>query len=924
MHPRRSHPRRLPRSSLVPAIAALAAMPGLVCAEQAGGPLISQSINAAALTRLTGNISGWATPGRDMGLVPGTLKMDGLALVLRRSTAQQRALEQLLSAQQDVKSPLYHHWLTPEQFGSQFGAADADVRTLSTWLEAQGFAIQSLTRGRHLLHFSGTARQVAAAFHTPVHYFNVSGERHWANVADPELPGALVPAVAGIVGLHDFRPKPQHRSVPAAARSMTGNRPQFNTGPNGYGVGPVDFATIYNLQPLWNKGITGSGEIIAIAAQSNINVSTPASFWSAFGVAKGQTIRVVVPPGVTDPGEKGDDDELEADLDVEVAGGVAQGATLILVPASSATESAAYAIDNNLAPIVSISFGECEANLTAAGNAQVAAAYQEASALGITVLVAAGDQGSAGCDDSAPSPAPAQQGIAVNGLASTPYNTAVGGTDFNFFGVTESQYWSTANATGTNSDALSYMPEMAWNTSCANPTLLQWFPTYATVEAICNDSSFDSGSAVLVSAGGGGLSSVSARPSWQSGVVGIPAAAFRALPDISFFAAVGFSGNAWIMCGYANTTCDPKGSEGAADGYDLIGGTSASTPAFAGIMALLLQTQVSPASSDGRQGLINPTLYQLAGAEYGTALAPNSQSLSGCNSNNGSAVASSCIFYDITTGTNAPPCTTGSPNCLTQTTGDSYGILSENGTAAYTATAGFDLATGLGSLNGSNFVTALWIPPAPTGLAATPGNGSVALKWTASNRAQTYNVYQGTSAGAEAATPALTGVSGTAVTVSGLANGQGYYFKVIAVNGGGSSGASNEANAIVLPSTPTALTADAGNGTVTLKWVASKGAIGYSVYQGTGAGSEGATAVTASISGATATLSGLSNGHAYFFKVAAMNGGGASAMSNEASATPVAPPSGGGALDSTSLLALAALALIEWRRAGKARQSKLI
>ena len=487
LHPGPPRLRQCPFVSLWSAtVVGLVAMSGLAFAQQTGTPLIVP--RADNLTqRLAGNVSGWATPQRDLGLVPGTLRMGELALVLKRSAPKERALAQLLSAQQNRASPLSRRWLTPEQFGSQFGAVDADIRTLSAWLRAQGFVVKSLTRGRDLLQFAGTERQVEAAFQTPVHYFDVDGERHWANVRDPQIPGAFAPAVAGIVGLHDFRPRPQHQRVFKGGRMAPGRQPQFNTGPaNGYGVAPLDFATIYNILPLWNKGITGSGAIIAIAAQSNINAATPQAFWSAFGAAKNQKIQVIVPPGTSDPGETADDNELEADLDIEVAGGVAQAATIILVPASSAATAATYAIDNNLAPIVSISFGDCEANLTAAENAQVTALYQEASALGITVLVAAGDQGSASCDANATAPAPATQGIAVNGLASTQYNTAVGGTDFNFFGITETAYWG-ANNPATHADALSYMPEMAWNTSCTNPVLLQWLPSYSSVEALCND-----------------------------------------------------------------------------------------------------------------------------------------------------------------------------------------------------------------------------------------------------------------------------------------------------------------------------------------------------------------------------------------------------------------------------------------------------
>jgi len=888
----------------------------MASADAAAAPLIVAPADDAARTTLVGNVSAQARAERDLGIVPGTFRVSQLALVLKRNAAADRALSALLAAQQERTSPSYHQWLTPEQFGSQFGAADSDIKTLSTWLRAHGFSVTSVSRGRNRLSFTGTEAQIEAAFHTEIHYFAAAdGDRHWANVSDPEIPSAFAPAVAGVLGLHNFTPTPQHRKAPQAARAPGS---LFNTGTGIYALGPADFATIYNVQPLWNKGVTGSGAAIAIAAQSDINQSTPQSFWSAFGAARNQTIKVIVPTGVIDPGETANQYEAEADLDVEVAGGVAQGVTIILVPSPSAAYSAWYAIDNNLAPIVSISFGECELSMGSAANTSVAQWYQQAAAEGITVLVAAGDQGSAACDlGSGSAPSPAVEGLAVNGLASTPYDTAVGGTDFNVVGASVSQYWNATNAAGTLADAISYMPEIVWNSSCANPVLLQYLTSYSSVEAICNASA--NSAYVVVSGGGGGLSACTTpsgttpatcaggypQPSWQSGVVGIPAAGLRAIPDVAFFASDGFFGTAWIICDYVNTTCNPNGTDDAADGYQLVGGTSASTPAMAGVVAMLLQTQVSASNPDGRQGLINPTLYQLAAAEYGSAHTPNSANLSSCDASSGNAVGGGCIFHDVTAGSNAQSCETGTPDCVTQTSGDSYGILQSNGAAAYSAGAGFDLATGLGSLNVTNFVSALWISAAPTKLAATPGSGTVALSWTASDRAQSYDVYQGSSAGAEASTPVQSGITGTSVTLTGLGSGKTYFYKVAAVNGGGISALSNEASATVLPSIPTGLSATPGNGTVSLSWAASAGASSYSIFQGTTSAGESAAPVLTGVTTNSATLTGLVDGKTYFFYVTAVNAGGSSAASGQASATVLpAPPSGLAAAGGNAMVTL--------------------
>jgi subtilase family serine protease len=729
------------RTLLLASAAALAAHTPVVHAQRAGAPLIVQRIDDANLTRLAGNVSGLARPSGDIGSVPASFPLNNLMLVLKRSPAQQLALEQFLKAQQDPHSALFHQRLTPDEFGARFGATDADVQAISAWLQRHGFQVKGLSRGRNVLRFSATAGAVESNLHTQIHFFNVQGERHFSNVSDPQLPSAMAAAVAGIVGLHDFRPKPQLHRLEAQRTSSLLATPQFNAGAsNGYGVTPTDFATIYNVKPLLSSGITGAGETIAIVGQSNINTATPKAYWSAFGISKGQSLQVVVPQGMADPGETSDPNEEEADLDVEIAGGIAQSAHIIFIPAVNVLDAIQYAIDQNVAPILSISFGGCEFAQGSSGNAAINALYQQASAQQMTVVVASGDQGSAGCDASGQAgPAPASQGLAVNGLASTPYDTAVGGTDFNYpllkhpplslQDIDFAAYWGPSNTLPTFSDALSYIPEMAWNDSCANPVLLQYLPTYSSVEALCNDPA--NSAYATVSGGSGGLSSCTTlsgnpaactggypQPSWQAGILGMPAANARAVPDVSFFAAVAdVFFTSWVVCGYGNTTCDPNGSAGAADGYDLIGGTSASTPAFAGIVALLLQTQASPANPDGRQGLLNPRLYQLASLQNGTAQSPNATMLTACNSSTGNAVGSSCIFHDVTAGGNAQPCTTGSVDCVTQTNGDTYGITGTGGSALYPSGTGYDAATGLGSLNAANFVAA-WTAP---GISLTAG-----------------------------------------------------------------------------------------------------------------------------------------------------------------------------------------------------------
>ena len=172
---------------------------------------------------------------------------------------------------------------------------------------------------------------------------------------------------------------------------------------------------------------------------------------------------------------------------------------------------------------------------------------------------------------------------------------------------------------------------------------------------------------------------------------------------------------------------------------------------------------------------------------------------------------------------------------------------------------------------------------------ATPGPGSISLTWSASPGAASYNVYRGRTAGAEGTTPIATGITTTSFTNTGLTNGKTYFYKVAAVNSVGTSALSNEASAkpqVGAPPAPTGLTATPGSARVKLKWTASAGAKSYDVYRGTSAGAESATPVATGITRAAYTASGLTAGQPYFFKVAAVNAGGTSAPSNEASATP--------------------------------------
>lgn len=726
------------------AIMILFAVPSLADAQANLAPSrITQVVDETRLTTLQGNTHPLARAEFDQGAAPSTLPMQRMLLVLTRSPQQESALETLLEQQQDASSANYHRWLTPQQFGQQFGPSDQDIQTITTWLQSHGFQIASVSNGRTVIEFSGTAGEVQEAFHTAIHRYTEDGEDHWANASDPQIPTALAPVVAGIDTLNNFpRNAMHHVAGPVYRSAKTGQiqskQPLFTLGgqcgvtPSCYGVGPYDFATIYDVSSLWNATtpIDGTGETIAIVGETDINLQDVASFRNYFGLAANPPNVMVEGP---DPGTV-QGDETESDLDVEWSGAVAKGAMIDLV-VSQSTEaslgvdlSAQYIVDNDLAPILSESYGICELFLGTAGNQFYNQLWQQASAEGITAIVSTGDSGSATCDRDAGTAGAAQYGLSVNGFASTPYNIAVGGTDFNDL-TNATSYWGANTAPPGHPtlpptvSALSYIPETTWNDSCTNAVFGNLLGFSTNPETNCNNVELENDGFVVAVGGSGGKSNCMTstgtspsdcsqgypKPAWQTSLT--PNDSARDIPDVSLFAASGSpSGAFYLICeadliagGY--TSCDTSDPETQFIG---VGGTSASTPAFAGIMAMIDQ------KTGSRQGNANYILYQLA-AQAGAS----------CNSSSGAG--SGCRFYDVTNGTIAMPCVSGSPNCTVSIPGDTNGVLS-----GYATTTGYDLATGLGSVNAANLANswAAFVPSLKLSSTTLTLNGGSAVNIT--------------------------------------------------------------------------------------------------------------------------------------------------------------------------------------------------
>jgi subtilase family serine protease len=650
----------------------------------------AQAVDETTLVRLPGNTHIAARAEFDQGPVPEDFFMPHIQLQLKRTPERERALEEFIARLHDPNSPTFHKWLTAVEFGREFGPARLDIDTVVDWLRSHGFDIGKVYASGMLIDFSGTAAQVRDAFHTQIHRYNVDGVEHTANAGDPEIPAALELIVAGPASLYSFR-RHAHVRRPHLTETFHGDTEYYLT--------PADFATIYNVAPLWAAGITGKGRTVAVLEDSDMLMSDWQTFVSSFGLASFGGTFATVHPDCDDPGTNGD--EIEVAVDAEGVSTFAPGAAVQVAacPSTRTTDgditAAANLLDQANPPdVFSDSYGGCEAQNTRAYQALIAATWQQAVAEGVSVFVAAGDEGADECGYGRRF---ATTGISVDGTASTPYDVAVGGTDFSdVAGGAASAYWSTRNGP-TGRSALSYIPEIPWNGTCAS-NILAAYLGYSSGLAFCNSPEGEGGFYQQVSdAGSGGPSSVYAKPSWQSGVLGVQADGWRDIPDVSLFASGGVYNQSIVSCmsdaAQGGVPCDYKSAEDTF--YSSGGGTSCSAPSFAGIQALVDQRV------GGRQGNPNPVLYGLAAGEYASGAAA-------CNASNGNTIGASCIFYDVTAGDNDIPCKAGTPDCFSAA-GDQYGVLSTSTaqeSIAYSATPGWDFATGLGSVNVTNLVNA--------------------------------------------------------------------------------------------------------------------------------------------------------------------------------------------------------------------------
>src|SRR5581483_1156460 len=650
----------------------------LLLAANSGKPEVAtnrivRAIDSAQIAAVKGTAHPLARPQFDRGRLSPEQQLGHVGITFRLSAAQQADLNQLLRDQQDRSSPSYHKWLTPEQYAKRFGMSQSDLAKVSSWLQSQGLTVTGVSRNRREISFSGSVGQVEYALKTELHNFSIRGEEHFANTTDVSLPAAFAGEVLGVRGLSSFSPRPKNlRPAPRFTSNASGN----------HFLIPGDFATIYDLPAAWD----GTGQTIAVIGQTLINTNDIDNFRGSSGLparTAGNFQQIQVPQTGTALVCSGD--ESEADLDLEWSEGVAKNATIKFIYAgpgqggncnnrsSNAFDALFYAVDNNVAPIISISYGNCEANLGAQNVLTMQSWAQEANAQGQTISGPAGDSGAADCDTGNS----ATKGLAVDVPASIPEVTGVGGSEFTGDSTqcpgnppvcpgnvspSDPPYWSGTSASNSGPTAQEYIPEKSWNDTAQSLALSPPRGLDGT---------------------GGGASTIFGKPSWQSGT-GVPSDGMRDVPDIALNAS-NFH-DPFLFCSedpsVGSATSCSSGFRDGSGSFTGVGGTSAGAPTFAGILALINQ-----ATNSNGLGNVNPMLYSLA------ASTPNA-------------------FHDISSGDNKVPCTSGTKNCASGTT-----------SIGFTTSAGYDPVTGLGSLDVANLITA-WVA------ATTNPNGDFSIDGT--------------------------------------------------------------------------------------------------------------------------------------------------------------------------------------------------
>jgi len=809
---------------------------------------ITAAAAAGGMTTIAGTVHPLTKRTTDVGAMNSQMQLESLTLNTNLSAAQQKDLDALLAAQQDPKSPQFRQWLTQEEYGARFGLTDGDLKAVTDWLTGQGFTVGSVSKSRNAIHFSGKVWQVESAFHTQMHVYQKDGETHFANATEIRVPAGIGSVILNVRGLNNFRPKPhlQKRLVPGYTANTTNGVANF--------LIPADWAKIYDVTPIYSQtcgsvACDGTGMHVGVVGQTYAPLADMTNFRSAAGMTAPQVTYVCIDPNTahctgtfaTAPVTAGDEDE--ADLDIQWSGGIAKNATVDFVYApysdactnSACTSSVLDTVTGNyydvfdamqhaiqdytvaatgkVLPVISMSYGDCEESFVGQATyvTWVTSMGTQANAQGQTLVVSSGDSGAFECESA--NNYPAQDGVSVSVPADSPYYTGVGGTTLSGDESVPATYWNETPTTGES--ALGYIPESVWNDTSASNGL---------------------------SASGGGVSLYYSQPTvaavgWQQPTpANYAGTSGRFVPDVAFAASPDHDGYLTCSAGNTSTTTGTDCSNGflsTKNYWDIIGGTSAGTPSFAGMLTLMVQKY----GVNGKGlGNINPTLYALAA----------------------NAANYAAVFHDTTNGNNIVPCSViaADTGCTT-------------GTYGWDAQVGYDLATGLGSIDGYQLFLAL---AGSSNLTASTTTLGVSPTLPTQNQTVTLTATVASGSSAVTTTPTGTviftidGVAGTAIALSGgtasttkAFTTSGSHTVAIAYSGDSvfsSSTTSGTVTVLSLPATTTALTVAPNpvtiNGAITLTANVTSTTAGTITGQVTF--TVGTTNLTAAISGGVATL----------------------------------------------------------------------
>jgi len=527
----------------------------------------------------------------DIGGLPPLLKMSHLQgsdtsdrtlqMSVGLALRNQDQLSALLQGLYDTSSPDYHQYLTPDQFARQFGPTPAQQQAVISYLTGQGFTVTHTYST--LIDFSGHESLAERVFGVKINdYLAPDGRAFYSNATQPTLPAYLAQGIVSISGLDNanqfYHPPISSRNAPRLNPNAGANCPAAGTSGGGGGGGifggsstayiPSQFSTAYNYDGLHNAGLHGEGQTVGVFELDGYAQSDIQAYTQCFGGGNVALQNVALDGFNGQPGAGA----IEVELDIETLVGMDPNLAKVIVyeaPNTTQGYNDEFArIVQDRTPVISVSWGDCEQNMGQQEVNQENQLFQQAAAQGQTILVAAGDSGSATCFQGL-SGGSFNTALNADDPAAQPYVTGVGGTNLTL-----------------NSDN-SYASETVWN------------------------------GGFLGGAGGGGLSQFWKQPSWQTGpgVQNSYSNGMRETPDVSLDADPATGYNVYCIAG---SSCSGSGGilgGGTSGGWIVVGGTSAAAPMWASMIALANQM----AAKDGKKpvGFINPSIYKVgSGSHY--------------------------------------------------------------------------------------------------------------------------------------------------------------------------------------------------------------------------------------------------------------------------------------------------------------------